>query len=655
LPIQPLRILPRSLLILGALALLPSCNGTGGYSHVAVNIPPPTGSTPPACTPVACADNNTTSTCPASTHCFNGFCIDESCQQICLQANGTQGVIPDDGGSTMVKPCQVIACGSNYCTGSHAACCGNSCVNTNTDSNNCGGCGIACVAPSTCAGGSCNCAGNTCFPWQSCCALTCTDPYWDNNNCGGCGIACGNGKVCDFGSCLQGCYIGGQTYWPGTWDPLGTCGYCVPAISTTAWSPALDGQYCSVMGGNVCVGGVCKAGCLVSYLPTQVSQVPALEAPGTINNGCFICNPAIWPDGLCYHPPLNTPNCVDPQFYPFASAGIAGGVGGDGRFWVAGGFNWTGPGDTFLVSNQAWGFDPINNNWLQGPNLTLGREEAAGAADPVSGQIFLFGGLDNTGTSLASAETFDPGPPATPWTSLPSPLSEPRHMAAAVYVADAGLIYVFGGENGWSGTPVDTVETYKTTAPYTHTVLPAPSMAGLLPANPLLTGPTGQPTLIASSAIDNSNVDGQVYLIGGYYPYSTYGFGFSFGGSPHNAVWSYDVANNAWAWSPALAAAQAWAGTVMIPGDIVYEVTGDNGFGPSVDTQTTTLSTGGFWSSTFNQPLYFREGGMAFYSPAPDNRLYVIGGEEWGWANPVVETFVLTPGYGVWLPQYPEY
>jgi hypothetical protein len=640
------RLAARLLLFGGVCALLPACSSSTDFGHVAVNIPPnvPKG---PSCEPVACPDNNTTSTCPGSTHCFNGFCIDSSCQQICVQSDGTQSVVPDDAGQGMVKPCQVVSCGSGFCAGATAACCSGACTDTNTDSNNCGSCGVKCTAPSTCSGGVCNCGGNSCFSWESCCSNTCIDPNWDNNNCGGCGLPCGNGKVCDFATCIQGCYIAGVTYWPGTWDPAGSCGTCSPLGSggTVNWSPGVDGQYCSVSGGDVCVGGSCKTGCLVSSLPNGTFQPPTLEATGWVTNGCFSCQPLSWPDGVLFDPSQG-PACTDPPDYPFPSENIAGGVGGDGRFWVTGGWNYSGPGGSYFVSNQSWGLDPNPNvnNWVQGPNMILARRDAAGAA--ADGQIFVFGGLDSTNTTLANAEVFNP--PANPWVAI-TPLSTPRHLGVAVYVPSLDTIYIMGGEESVNGTPVDTVETYQGSAPYTQAVLAAPSTVNLIPVNLGLTGPTGQPVMIGSSAIVD-DLNQLIYVIGGYYPYA---------GPIHSSVWVYDIVNNSWDWAPSLAVAQAQAGTTLdTTTSTIYEVTGDIGFDlGSTEFQTASITGLPLWSTNPIIPYYPRLGAMAFYNqvftnpPGPDDRVYVIGGEAWGWYwVPTVEVYVLNSGYDVWIP-----
>ncbi len=162
----------------------------------------------------------------------------QDCQQVPCPA-GQICVIP--------KPFSAPACQDNcqnQCTSSQTCCDGN-CVSLQTDSENCGRCGHACIGGSvcenghcgpakcspTCTGGqsccpvtpgsseflctdtktdnfNCNACGNVCPSNMSCCGGKCTDPGTDNNNCGGCGIVCPTGEQCCGGSCGQPCAAG---------------------------------------------------------------------------------------------------------------------------------------------------------------------------------------------------------------------------------------------------------------------------------------------------------------------------------------------------------------------------------------------------------------------------------------------------------------
>jgi choice-of-anchor A domain-containing protein len=75
--------------------------------------------------------------------------------------------------------------------------CGGACVETATDAANCGACGNACAAGSTCSAGTCSvCSGTVC---GGACLATATD----SANCGACGNACAIGSTCSAGACTS--------------------------------------------------------------------------------------------------------------------------------------------------------------------------------------------------------------------------------------------------------------------------------------------------------------------------------------------------------------------------------------------------------------------------------------------------------------------
>jgi len=80
----------------------------------------------------------------------------------------------------------------------------NSCVDLNSDRNNCGEAGNVCNDGETCVGGMCRCGGAApCGSGQSCCAGSCISTDTDALNCGGCGVSCGaNAPNCEAGACI---------------------------------------------------------------------------------------------------------------------------------------------------------------------------------------------------------------------------------------------------------------------------------------------------------------------------------------------------------------------------------------------------------------------------------------------------------------------
>lgn len=110
--------------------------------------------------------------------------------KLVLRHNGEANVSVDFQGADAGVTCPT---GQTLCAGS--------CVDTSTDSNNCGGCGQVCTAPNTCGGGGtpgvCGCTDNgmACSSSGQVCGTAV-------NNCGQT-VSCGtcNGKCC-FDSCV---------------------------------------------------------------------------------------------------------------------------------------------------------------------------------------------------------------------------------------------------------------------------------------------------------------------------------------------------------------------------------------------------------------------------------------------------------------------
>ena len=108
------------------------------------------------------------------TTCGSGqVCSASSCTSYCA---GADGGAPDGGG--------IVDCGG-------------SCVDTNTDPTNCGGCGQGCLPGSLCSGGACACgSGET-----SCGDAGCFNLTQDQQNCGACGTVCASYQVCQASAC----------------------------------------------------------------------------------------------------------------------------------------------------------------------------------------------------------------------------------------------------------------------------------------------------------------------------------------------------------------------------------------------------------------------------------------------------------------------
>src|SRR5262249_41538304 len=87
--------------------------------------------------------------------------------------------------------------------------CNGQCVNTQTDTANCGGCAKPCPGGQVCSGGVC---GMGCPQPLVVCNGGCADPRFDPNNCNGCGQVCPGAAhaiaVCATSTCNLVCSAG---------------------------------------------------------------------------------------------------------------------------------------------------------------------------------------------------------------------------------------------------------------------------------------------------------------------------------------------------------------------------------------------------------------------------------------------------------------
>ena len=88
--------------------------------------------------------------------------------------------------------------GNGGCAQGQTSCLG-ACVDTETDTSNCGSCGTLCGNGQNCLGAVCACPAG-----GSICGNSCTSLASDDHNCGSCNHACGSGQTCSDGGCIGG-------------------------------------------------------------------------------------------------------------------------------------------------------------------------------------------------------------------------------------------------------------------------------------------------------------------------------------------------------------------------------------------------------------------------------------------------------------------
>ena len=192
-----------------------------------------------------CTDD--TQCAAAGLECIDGFC----------QTRDAEGE---------VDPCSLCESAEVCCAGvccAADACCGETCLEVQSDVENCGGCGLACGEDETCSAGQCLCGetlgdgGPACPSPETCCNGGCTNPLFDSGCCGAEKAACLPDQICYSGTCecspgqfacagSTGCDVDIFS------DPL-HCRYCTTACDPAA-NPACIGGTCS------CAGTPCTEG-----------------------------------------------------------------------------------------------------------------------------------------------------------------------------------------------------------------------------------------------------------------------------------------------------------------------------------------------------------------------------------------------------------
>jgi hypothetical protein len=216
---------------------------------------------------VSCADGGA---CPAATFCSQlfgeEFCLSSDCSN---KSNGMPcGFQPNNAGT----------------------CCNGTCTNE-SDSANCGGCGLACASGSLCLLGRCvasipattcapacgdhqvcsptGCVDSLCSASGSSCAAedgavglccsngACVDLLSDPANCGACGLACGPAVACQQGLCLGSvCNADRHGAYCGTTASQICCGAACADVSSDSENCGACGRACAA--GTTCTGGVCQ-------------------------------------------------------------------------------------------------------------------------------------------------------------------------------------------------------------------------------------------------------------------------------------------------------------------------------------------------------------------------------------------------------------
>ncbi|MDD1653126.1 MAG: hypothetical protein LUQ64_01130, partial [Methanomicrobiales archaeon] len=251
------------------------------------------------------ATSTWTVTCPeGQTTCGS------SCVNLDTDSNncGTCGVQCGTGQGCQNGQC-VSGCGAGTTN------CNGQCVNLNSDTSSCGQCGYGCPSITngypTCSQGTCTAA---CYGGYANCDGSLSNgcevfPLSDSSNCGSCGVRCGSGQKCADGRCVTENLCGeGATECSGRCVILsadatncGQCGYSCPSVAN---------------GWPVCRQGTCAASCNTGFADCDGNFANGCETNIlTDRANCGRCN------ALCMveFPCCANGNCVGPSQCPCPS------------------------------------------------------------------------------------------------------------------------------------------------------------------------------------------------------------------------------------------------------------------------------------------------------------------------------------------------
>jgi hypothetical protein len=247
--------------------------------------------------------------CNAKGHCV-GCTSDDQCPP------GDVCKISNDAVANCVPGCA----SDDHCGGKK--CCSQQCVDVQTDSDNCGGCGMPCApahARAQCAAGQCT--TGACDPgWGDCNGKPAdgceTNLHVDAANCAGCGMACSLANAVN--GCSDGCYIEACNfgYDDCNMDPMDGC-------ETQVLNDTANCGGCAVPCNGLpnakatCTDGNCVLGqCNVGYSDCDQQPQNGCEvATGTDANNCGSCgnkcgNGLVCINGGCTCAKCNFPNAA---------------------------------------------------------------------------------------------------------------------------------------------------------------------------------------------------------------------------------------------------------------------------------------------------------------------------------------------------------
>lgn len=390
--------------------------------------------------------------CPAGQKNCSGTCIDVTSDRLHC---GRCDLACDAGQVCRSSTCEHNPCGD----GQHE--CSGACY-PDDDVLHCGPSCTVCPVPAahgtaSCVDGQCQLA---CDGGYVPCPGSCVDINSDPDNCGSCGHACTGGQVCVNSNCGANPCNYGYHYCSGSGCVSNTdvdhCGTsCTPCPSANG-TATCDGVSCGIecdANYHEC-DGECVSNASVEHCGTSCTPCPAPTNGTATCNGisCGVsCNNGYKPCGAECIPNAdtctNTWRLTSPTTKPPARSHAA--MAYDSarqRLVLFGGWNGADLDDTWEYTGA---------NWIQKSPTTkpAARDSAAMAYDVAHQKVVLFGGYDGAGVALGDTWLWD----GTNWSSpaLATPAPSARYGAGAAWDSVTSTVVIFGGRyssNSGTGT-----------------------------------------------------------------------------------------------------------------------------------------------------------------------------------------------------------